>query len=125
MRALSPEYLRRRHSTKWNLACTMREIRITRGVGDGDEHGAEARQESATAETGGGAEATGRDIGGKSARARAPGGPCAHSTLLSHRIRVRRWHGDAGSGARRHAPSRRVKFVSDRHVLSRHQECDV
>jgi hypothetical protein len=37
-------------------------------MGHGDEHGAEARQENTTAETGGGAEATGRGIGGKPAR---------------------------------------------------------
>jgi hypothetical protein len=30
-----------------------------------------------------------------------------------------------GSGARRHPPSPRAKFVSDRRVLSRHQGCDV
>jgi hypothetical protein len=40
-------------------------------VDHGDEHGAKACQKSATAETGGGAEATGRNIGGKLAR------PCA------------------------------------------------
>jgi len=33
--------------------------------------------------------------------------------------------GDAGSGARRHAPTPGVQFVSDRRVLSRHQERDV
>jgi hypothetical protein len=37
----------------------MERVRITQGVGHGDEHGAEACQESTTAETGGGAEATG------------------------------------------------------------------
>src|SRR5450432_1212352 len=115
----------RHHSTKWNLRLYHTAIRITQGMGYGDEHGAEARQESATAETGGGAEATSRAIRGKPACPCAPGGPCTHSILLSHRIRIRHWHGHGGSGARRHVPSRRVKFVSDRHVLSRYQECDV
>jgi hypothetical protein len=48
-------------------------IPITQGAGHGNVRGAEAGQESATAETGGGAEATGRDVGGKPARAGAPG----------------------------------------------------
>ena len=37
IRALSPEYLTRRHSTKWNLACIVREFRVTGGTGHGDD----------------------------------------------------------------------------------------
>src|SRR5260370_17230429 len=79
----------RRHSTKWIPTCILQKFRITQGIGHGDEHSAEARQESAAAETGGGAEATGRGIGGEPARPCAPRRPCAHSALLPHPIAVR------------------------------------
>src|SRR5258708_813761 len=100
-RGLSPEYFTRRHSTKWNFLLYHTQIRISQGVGHGNQHGGEARQESAAAETGGGAEAPGRGSGGKPARPCTAGGQRAHSTLLPHRIRIRRRHRDAGSAARR------------------------
>src|ERR1700687_4937967 len=80
IRAFSPEYCRAAHLPSGILTCIIQQFRITQGVGHGDEYGAEARQESAAAKTGGGAEATGRAIGGKPARPCAPGCACAHST---------------------------------------------
>jgi len=71
----------------------MKEFRITQGVGHCNEHSVETRQESATAEAGGDAEAAGRSIGDKPPRPCAPGCPCADSTLLPHRSRIRPWHG--------------------------------
>ena len=47
----------------------------SKGAGDGDEHGVEARQESTAAETGGGAEAARRGAGSKLACPRAAGRP--------------------------------------------------
>src|SRR3954454_21675029 len=94
-------------------------------VGHGGEYGAQARPQSATAETGGGAEAAGRSTRRWPARSRAKGGGGADPALPAQPGPVRTRHWDDDSGARRYAPSSRDRRLSARRVLSGHQGYDV